>query len=124
MYFFSDGKLADEVVKRLPELEIYNSTFTSNFGVWALGFVADIYGKDNPGGTDQADFPLQSVSSLDLSNRNIHNLFNKVELFLMQLSICFMHLLPYCPRPLLWNSVFLLIKGGLNGGQSSKYIST
>ncbi|XP_028787028.1 tubulin--tyrosine ligase-like protein 12 isoform X2 [Neltuma alba] len=72
-----DGELADAVLKVLPELEIYNSAFTSNFGVWALGFVAGIYGKDNPGGTDQDDFPLQSVSSLDLSDRNIRNLISK-----------------------------------------------
>ncbi|XP_054822693.1 uncharacterized protein LOC129320996 [Prosopis cineraria] len=72
-----DGELADAVLKVLPELEIYNSTFTGNFGMWALGFVAGIYGKDNPGGSDQDDFPLQSVSSLDLSDRNIHNLKNK-----------------------------------------------
>ncbi|KAF7836810.1 tubulin--tyrosine ligase-like protein 12 [Senna tora] len=72
-----DGKLAEIILERLPELEIYNSTFTRNFGIWALGFVAGIYDKDNPGGTDQSDLPLQSVSSLDLSDRNIHNLINK-----------------------------------------------
>ncbi|KAK7281295.1 hypothetical protein RIF29_09135 [Crotalaria pallida] len=72
-----DGELSDAVVKELPELEIYNSVFTNNFGEWALGFCAGIYGKDNPGNVDQSDKPLQSVSTLDLSNRNIHNLINK-----------------------------------------------
>ncbi|KAI9113866.1 hypothetical protein K1719_015117 [Acacia pycnantha] len=71
-----DGELADAVLKVLPELEIYNSTFTSDFGMWALGFAAGIYGKDNPGGIDHDGCPLQTVSSLDLSDRNIHNLIN------------------------------------------------
>lgn len=79
----SESELAGIVLKELLELEIYNSTFTSNFGEWALGFCAGIYGKDNPANADQADSPLQSVSDLDLSNRNIHNLINKVEPFLM-----------------------------------------
>ncbi|XP_004488089.1 uncharacterized protein [Cicer arietinum] len=72
-----DGELAGIILKELPELEIYNSTFTSNFGEWALGFCAGIYGKDNPAKAGQADSPVLSVSSLDLSNRNIHNLTNK-----------------------------------------------
>ncbi|OIV97356.1 hypothetical protein TanjilG_07108 [Lupinus angustifolius] len=72
-----DGELADAVPEELPELEIYNSSFTNNFGEWALGFCAGIYGKDNPGNVDQVDGSLQSVSTLDLSNRNIHNLINK-----------------------------------------------
>lgn len=79
----SDGKLAGAILKELPELEIYNSSFTSNFGEWALGFCAGIYGKDNPVNADQAHTSLHTVSSLDLSNRNIHNLKNKVEQFLM-----------------------------------------
>ncbi|XP_057750987.1 uncharacterized protein LOC130969331 [Arachis stenosperma] len=72
-----DSELLDALLKELPELEIYNSTFTSNFGEWALGFCAGIYEKDNPGNVDQASTPLQSVSTLDLSNRNIHSLINK-----------------------------------------------
>ncbi|BAT80043.1 hypothetical protein LR48_Vigan04g014200 [Vigna angularis] len=70
-----DGKLAGLILKELPELEIYNSSFTSNFGEWALGFCAGIYGKDNPVNADHTS--LHTVSSLDLSNRNIHNLKNK-----------------------------------------------
>lgn len=90
-YFtYSDAELADAVLKELPELEIYNSTFTNNFGDWALGFCAGIYGKDKPGNVDQADSPLQSVSTLDLSNRNIHNLINKVEPFPGLISNCFL----------------------------------
>ncbi|KAL9314621.1 hypothetical protein ACSQ67_020073 [Phaseolus vulgaris] len=72
-----DGKLEGVILKELPELEIYNSSFTSNFGEWALGFCAGIYGKDNPVNADQAHTSLHTVSSLDLSNRNIHNLKNK-----------------------------------------------
>lgn len=79
----SDDKIAGVILKELPELEIYNSNFTSNFGEWALGFCAGIYEKDNPASSDHADSPLQSVSTLDISNRNIHNLINKVELFLI-----------------------------------------
>ncbi|KAK7328821.1 hypothetical protein VNO77_22945 [Canavalia gladiata] len=72
-----DGGLAGVILKELPELEIYNSDFTSNFGEWALGFCAGIYGKNNPGNADEADNTLHSVSTLDLSNRNIRNLINK-----------------------------------------------
>ncbi|KAK7411851.1 hypothetical protein VNO78_03294 [Psophocarpus tetragonolobus] len=72
-----DSDLAGVILKELPELEIYNSTFTSNFGEWALGFCAGLYGNDNPGNADQADTPLHTVSDLDLSNRNIHNLIKK-----------------------------------------------
>lgn len=58
-----------------------------------MGFCAEIYGKDNPSNADQADSPLLSVSNLDLSNRNIHNLINKVEPFVMLiiylLGLCF-----------------------------------
>ncbi|XP_027339561.1 tubulin--tyrosine ligase-like protein 12 [Abrus precatorius] len=72
-----DGELVDVILKELPELEIYNSSFTSNFGEWALGFCAGIYGKDNPGNADQADNTLHSVSTLDLSNRSIPNLINE-----------------------------------------------
>jgi len=79
----SGDKLAGVILKELPELEIYNSSFTSNFGEWALGFSAGIYGKENPVNADQADTSLHTVSSLDLSNRNIHNLKNKVEQFIM-----------------------------------------
>lgn len=71
------------ILKELPELEIYNSSLTGNFGEWALGFCAGLYGKDNPGNADQTDTLLHTVSTLDLSNRNIHNLIKKVELFLM-----------------------------------------
>ncbi|KAL2327273.1 hypothetical protein Fmac_020700 [Flemingia macrophylla] len=72
-----DGELTSVILHELPELEICNSSFTSNFGEWALGFCAGIYGKDNPGNADQDDTPLNCVSSLDLSNRNIHNLIKK-----------------------------------------------
>ncbi|KAJ7955985.1 Tubulin--tyrosine ligase-like protein 12 [Quillaja saponaria] len=71
-----DGELED-AVKGLPELEIYNSKFTSNFGEWALGFCGGVYEKDNPGSIHLADHPLQSVTSLDLADRKIHNLINK-----------------------------------------------
>lgn len=69
----------EEAISRgCPKLEIYNSSFTRNFGVWALGFCADFYRKDNPGSAHEGDLALQSVTSLDLSNRCIHNLINKV----------------------------------------------
>ncbi|XP_022731024.1 tubulin--tyrosine ligase-like protein 12 [Durio zibethinus] len=65
------------ILQGCPKLEIYNSRFTCNFGELALGFCADVYGKDNPGSSHQGDLALQSVTSLDLSNRCIHNLINK-----------------------------------------------
>lgn len=70
--------MEDAILQGCPKLEIYNSRFTRNFGEWALGFCADVYGKDNPASSHQGDLPLQSVTSLDLSNRGIHNLINKV----------------------------------------------
>ncbi|KAG7988599.1 hypothetical protein I3843_03G195500 [Carya illinoinensis] len=72
-----EEQLADMVLQRLPNLEIYNSRFTANFGEWALGFCGGVYVKDNPGRVHQVDRPLESVASLDLSNRCIHSLINK-----------------------------------------------
>ncbi|PIN23098.1 Tubulin-tyrosine ligase-related protein [Handroanthus impetiginosus] len=72
-----DNNLEDAILLKCPELEIYNSRFTSRYGEWALGFCAGLYEKDNPGGSYQSDHPLQSVTSLDLSNRSIHNLNTK-----------------------------------------------
>lgn len=85
MYFicFSKRRLADEILQSFPSLEIYNSSFTPNYGLWALGFCGDIFGKDNPDYVQQ-DQPLCNVTSLDLSNRSIHNLVNKV-IFLVPL---------------------------------------
>ncbi|KAE8682930.1 hypothetical protein F3Y22_tig00111234pilonHSYRG00209 [Hibiscus syriacus] len=73
----SDCGMEDAILRGCLKLEIYNSRFTRNFGVWALGFCADVYGKDNPGSGHLGDLPLQSVTSLDLSNRGIHSLINK-----------------------------------------------
>lgn len=81
MYFFvcfSEGRLADEILKSCPSLEIYNSCFTPNYGLWALGFCGDVFRKNNPTDYGQQDQPLRNVTSLDLSNRSIHNLANKV----------------------------------------------
>lgn len=72
-----DDQLADRVLQGLPRLEIYNSHFTAKFGGWALGFCGGVYEKDNPGSVHESDHQLESVSSLDLSNRCIHNLINK-----------------------------------------------
>jgi len=77
MIIFSERQMADEILQGCPSLEIYNSCFTPNYGLWALGFCGDIFGKDNPGCVQQ-DQPLCNVTSLDLSNRSIHNLVNKV----------------------------------------------
>ncbi|GFY80492.1 tubulin-tyrosine ligase [Actinidia rufa] len=73
----SDDHMADTICQGCPGLEIYNSHFTSNFGEWALGFCGGIYCKENPGFPHQTDYPLRSVTFLDLSNRCIHNLINK-----------------------------------------------
>ncbi|XP_057969004.1 uncharacterized protein LOC131158277 isoform X2 [Malania oleifera] len=72
-----DARMADAILRGSAGLEIYNSCFTHNCSVWALGFCGGIYGKDNPGGTHESVRPLQSVTSLDLSHRCIHNLINK-----------------------------------------------
>ena len=79
MYSFSsDSQLENRVLQGLPRLEIYNSHFTAKFGAWALGFCGGVYGKENPGSIHEGDHQLESVSSLDLSNRCIHNLISKV----------------------------------------------
>ncbi|XP_030538413.1 tubulin--tyrosine ligase-like protein 12 isoform X1 [Rhodamnia argentea] len=72
-----DGCLADKILRACPGLEILNSSFTRNFGEWALGFCAEIYGKDNPGQHCGSDHKLHEVASLDISHRGIHNLANK-----------------------------------------------
>ncbi|KAK9274967.1 hypothetical protein L1049_022224 [Liquidambar formosana] len=72
-----DVHMEETILQGCPRLEIYNSCFTCNFGEWALGFCGGIYGKDNPGCIHQSDCPLKTVTSLDLSNRCIHNLINK-----------------------------------------------
>ncbi|XP_059634731.1 uncharacterized protein LOC132277042 [Cornus florida] len=72
-----DDHVADTILQGCPGLEIYNSRFTHNFGEWAFGFCGGIYNEENPGCFHQNDHPLESVTSLDLSNRCIHNLINK-----------------------------------------------
>ncbi|EFH65406.1 predicted protein [Arabidopsis lyrata subsp. lyrata] len=72
----SERQMADEILQGCPSLEIYNSCFTPNYGLWALGFCGNIFGKDNPACVQQ-DQPLSNVTSLDLSNRSIHSLVNK-----------------------------------------------
>ncbi|CAH2079500.1 unnamed protein product [Thlaspi arvense] len=69
-------RMADEILQGCPSLEIYNSRFTPNYGLWALGFCGDIFGKDNPGCVEQEQ-SLCNITSLDLSNRSIYNLINK-----------------------------------------------
>lgn len=68
-------------MEELPNLEIYNSVFTTKFGEWALGFCGEVYDKENPGSSSnfhEAESSLRRITSLDLSNRSIHNLINKV----------------------------------------------
>uniref|UniRef100_M1BN35 Tubulin--tyrosine ligase 12 n=1 Tax=Solanum tuberosum TaxID=4113 RepID=M1BN35_SOLTU len=65
------------IIQGCPSLEICNSKFTSNYGEWALGFCGGIYDKDNADSAHQREHPLESVTSLDLSNRFIRNLMNK-----------------------------------------------
>ncbi|KAL3635228.1 hypothetical protein CASFOL_019775 [Castilleja foliolosa] len=72
-----DNYLENSILLNCPGLEIYNSRFTPNYGHWALGFCGGLYEKDNPGDCYQNDTLLQSVTSLDLSNRCIRNLITK-----------------------------------------------
>ncbi|KAL6507667.1 hypothetical protein OROGR_023862 [Orobanche gracilis] len=72
-----DDFLENSILLKCPELEIYNSRFTFKYGHWALGFCGGLYEKDNPGGLCDSDNLLQGVTSLDLSNRSIHNLIIK-----------------------------------------------
>ncbi|KAL0338888.1 UNVERIFIED_CONTAM: Tubulin--tyrosine ligase-like protein 12 [Sesamum angustifolium] len=78
MLKIGDNYLEDAILRNCcPELEIYNSCFTPKYGKWALGFCGGLYEKDNPGGSHESDHLLQSVTTLDLSNRSIHNLITK-----------------------------------------------
>lgn len=72
--------MMNTILRGCPRLEIYNSSFTPKFSEWALGFCGGIYSKDNPGFIEQTDGSLRNVVSLDLSNRCIHSLANKVRL--------------------------------------------
>ncbi|KAL6575373.1 hypothetical protein OROMI_012658 [Orobanche minor] len=72
-----DNYLENSILLKCPELEIYNSRFTPKYGHWALGFCGGLYEKDHPGGLCDGDNLLQGVTSLDLSNRCIHNLIIK-----------------------------------------------
>ncbi|KAL2945111.1 Tubulin--tyrosine ligase-like protein 12 [Bienertia sinuspersici] len=69
------NSMEEVVLQACPKLEIFNSHFTSNYGEWALGFCGEIYGKDNP--ENHSEHQLQNITSLDLSDRCIHNLNNK-----------------------------------------------
>ncbi|XP_019052172.1 PREDICTED: uncharacterized protein LOC104591044 [Nelumbo nucifera] len=69
--------MRNAIIQGVPRLEIFNSCFTSKFGQWAFGFCGGIFGKDNPGCFDNTAHALESLTSLDLSNRCIHSLFNK-----------------------------------------------
>lgn len=68
-------RMADAILQSFPKLEILNSHFTSNYGEWALGFCGGVYEKEKPG--FDGGNKLRDVTSLDLSNRCIHNLNNK-----------------------------------------------
>ncbi|KAJ4824823.1 hypothetical protein Tsubulata_048434 [Turnera subulata] len=72
-----DGHMTETILRGCPRLEIFNSRFTSNFGEWALGFCGEVCDKDNQGFIHKGDHPLQSITSLDLSNRSIQSLINK-----------------------------------------------
>ncbi|KAK4761709.1 hypothetical protein SAY87_029593 [Trapa incisa] len=70
-----DSYVMDKILQANPRLEILNSHFTRSFGKWALGFCGGLYEKDNPGHLlENSQHPLLGVTSLDLSNRGIHNL--------------------------------------------------
>ena len=71
--------MTDKILRQMPNLEIYNSKFTPNYGNWALGFCGDVYDKENPGVRNiHEDNSLQGITFLDLSNRGIHSLITKV----------------------------------------------
>ncbi|XP_047322133.1 tubulin--tyrosine ligase-like protein 12 [Impatiens glandulifera] len=72
----SESDKSDIILQACPTLEIYNSHFTYNFGVWALGFCGGIFNKDNPGYLSYTDDQLETVTSVDISNRDIHKLIN------------------------------------------------
>jgi tubulin--tyrosine ligase-like protein 12 len=61
------------VLDALPELEIYNSCFTSKANEWALGFCGDMIGAENPCLSVES-ISLENVVALDLSDRSIHKL--------------------------------------------------
>lgn len=104
----ASGKyLEDTILQNCPVLEIYNSCLTPNYGKWALGFCGGLYDEDNPGDSCQGDHSLQDITSLDLSNRGIHNLITEA------FSPSEMPILSYlnlCGNPLDEKSVDALLK--------------
>ena len=95
LIYFKNKKIKNKKLTpvRTFSLVIYNSCFTAKFGAWALGFCGGVYGKDNLGSIHEGDHQLESVSSLDLLKRCIHNLISKVQALLPSrdstLFICF-----------------------------------
>ncbi|KAF3775797.1 Tubulin--tyrosine ligase-like protein 12 [Nymphaea thermarum] len=69
--------IMDLLLQGLPDLEIYNSEFTRNYTEWAVGFAARIYGSERPC-LDNVTDQLVDITNLDLSNRCIHKLSDKV----------------------------------------------
>lgn len=70
--------LEDLILSVLPQLEIYNSKFTENYGKWAVSRCCGIYSEETPSNNMFAVDALKDVKVLDLSNRNIRILHQKV----------------------------------------------
>ncbi|KAJ7540971.1 hypothetical protein O6H91_10G039400 [Diphasiastrum complanatum] len=62
------------VTSALPQLEIYNSKFTNNYGYWAVGFCGGLFGFDKPYEYPNVSQALQELKDVDLSNRGAHKL--------------------------------------------------
>lgn len=88
----------------IPGLEIYNSSFTGNYGEWALGFCGGVYDVDNPDNASRATRPLETITSLDLSNRSIRKLSNKV-MYLAALKFIYFQSISHRLHMRLWIAV-------------------
>ncbi|CAN1220443.1 Tubulin--tyrosine ligase-like protein 12 [Linum perenne] len=73
-----DVQMEQQILEGCVALEIYNSGFTPNYGEWALAFCGGVFGKDNPGCDHPGESPLKCITSLDLSDRCIRSLDNKI----------------------------------------------
>ena len=82
LFCFRSDQFESALLLSVPQLEIYNSKFTENYGKWAIEFCAGIPSAKSLNIGDE----LRAVKTLDLSNRNIRSLHPKVCLYII---LCF-----------------------------------
>lgn len=72
------NQILEAILQSISGLEIYNSHFMECFSHWALGFCGRIYGIENPCSSEFDIHPLKDITDLNLSDRHIDRLSDKV----------------------------------------------